>query len=233
MVVGLMQDIIQIKSQAKRNVIVTLLVSILVICLGNLCLIMLPAQYYLIGIFLISLSLVGFILAWVKIREPEFSFFLTRHAIQYRHRFGIWQLDWHNIQRVDIPTINQAGHVKKLDMIGIKIKDYSDFLETVSPRLMSNILMEQRPLLLQGDNPDDNCHNGHCYGQDLLENDQYKDSSGKLYTGIKAMFANRMIKLRQRLGYDIFVAGAELDRSEQAFIDLLKQCHQQVVTKTD
>ena len=45
------------------------------------------------------------------------------------------------------------------------------------------------------------------------------------------MFAHRMSKLRTRLGYDIFVAGSELDRPEQAFIDLLRQCQLQVISE--
>jgi hypothetical protein len=44
------------------------------------------------------------------------------------------------------------------------------------------------------------------------------------------MFANRMSKLRARLGYDIFVAATELDRQEQEFVDLLRQCQQRVLT---
>ncbi|MGS2719209.1 DUF2982 domain-containing protein [Paraglaciecola aestuariivivens] len=224
-----MQDIIQIKSQAKRNVIVSAMFGIIILALGKLSLLVLPNDYYLIGIFLISLSIVAFILAWVKYREPEFSFCLTRSALTYQHRFGQWQLDWHNIQRIDRPTIYQAGSLQNLDMVGIKLKDYSAFLEHISPRLMSNILMEQRPLLLQGNNSQ--CQTGQCYGDDLLEDDQYKDQHGKTYSGIQAMFANRMLKLRQRLGYDIFVASAELDRPEQDFIELLKQCQQQVVSQ--
>ena len=65
----------------------------------------------------------------------------------------------------------------------------------------------------------------------LLENDYFKDISGEEFRGIKAMFAHRMSKLRTRLGYDIFVAGSELDRPEQAFIDLLRQCQLQVISE--
>ena len=47
------------------------------------------------------------------------------------------------------------------------------------------------------------------------------------------MFANRMTKLRTRLGYDIFVAGSELDRPEQKFVDLIRQCQQRVLTASN
>jgi len=37
------------------------------------------------------------------------------------------------------------------------------------------------------------------------------------------MLANRMQKLRQQLGFDIFVAATELDRDEHDFVQLLQQ----------
>jgi hypothetical protein len=42
-----------------------------------------------------------------------------------------------------------------------------------------------------------------------------------------------MCKLRTRLGYDIFVAGSELDRPEQEFVDLMRQCQQRVLTSSN
>ena len=65
----------------------------------------------------------------------------------------------------------------------------------------------------------------------MLEHDYFKDNNGIEYQGIQAMFANRMTKLRARLGYDIFVSGSEIDRPEQEFVDLLRQCQLRVVIK--
>ena len=115
-------------------------------------------------------------------------------------------------------------------MVAIKIKDYSVFIEKVSPRLMTNILMEQRPLLFHEIPASQDCVNGSCHSDDMLEHDYFKDSNGIEYRGIQAMFANRMKKLSERLGYDIFIAGSELDRPEQEFVDLLRQCQQRVIT---
>ncbi|MDP5039775.1 MAG: DUF2982 domain-containing protein, partial [Paraglaciecola sp.] len=70
---------------------------------------------------------------------------------------------------------------------------------------------------------------GNCYGADLLEDDYFKDAEGNTYKGIQAMLANRMQKLRMRLGFDIFIAAGELDRSEHEFVKLLKQCQQHVL----
>lgn len=225
-----MQDIIEIRSQAKRNVIISLLTGLIGLCLASVTFSVLPQSLYLIGIFLSSASLVALLIAWVKYREPQFSFLLSRTSILYKHRHGQWQLDWRNIQRVDVPKVTHGSELISLDMVAIKIKDYSVFLKHVSPRLMTNILMEQRSLLFHDMSPSKDCATGSCHSDDMLEHDYFKDNKGIEYQGLQAMFANRMTKLRTRLGYDIFVAGSELDRSELAFVDLLRQCQHRVLT---
>jgi hypothetical protein len=227
-----MQDTIEIRSQVKRNVIVSVLIGLVGLSLASITFSVLPKSFYLIGIFLTSASLVALLIAWVKYREPQFSFLLSKTFIIYKHRHGQWQLDWSNIQRVDVPKVTHGLELKSLEMVAIKIKNYSVFLEKVSPRLMTNILMEQRPLLFQIMPSTKDCATGNCHSDDMLEHDYFKDSNGKEYKGIQAMFANRMTKLRARLGYDIFVAGSELDRPEQEFVDLLRQCQQRVLVST-
>jgi hypothetical protein len=227
-----MQDTIEIRSQVKRNVIVSVLIGLVGLSLASITFSVLPKSFYLIGIFLTSASLVALLIAWVKYREPQFSFLLSKTFIIYKHRHGQWQLDWSNIQRVDVPKVTHGLELKSLEMVAIKIKNYSAFLEKVSPRLMTNILMEQRPLLFQIMPSTKDCATGNCHSDDMLEHDYFKDSNGKEYKGIQAMFANRMTKLRARLGYDIFVAGSELDRPEQEFVDLLRQCQQRVLVST-
>jgi hypothetical protein len=219
-----MQDIIEIRSQATRNVIVSFLAGLVGLCLASISFSVLPKSLYLVGIILTSGSLVALLIAWVKYREPQFSFLLSRTSILYTHRNGNWQIDWSNIQRVDVPKVTHGFELKPLDMVAIKIKDYSVFLKKISPRLMTNILMEQRPLLFHDMPSSKDCASGSCHSDDMLEHDYFKDSNGTEYKGIQAMFANRMTKLRVRLGYDIFISGVELDRTEQEFVDLLRQC---------
>ena len=228
-----MQDVIEIKRQAKRNVIVSLLVGLVGLCLASIAFSVLPKTMYLIGIFLTSASLVALLIAWVKYREPQFSFLLSKTSMLYKHRHGQWQLDWSNIQRADVPKVSRGLEHRSLDMVAIKIKDYSVFLKGISPRLMTNVLMEQRPLLLYEMAATKDCASGGCNSDDMLEDDYFKDSNGIVYKGIQAMFANRMTKLRTRLGYDIFVAGSELDRPEQKFVDLIRQCQQRVLTASN
>lgn len=226
-----MQDVIEIRRAAKRNVLTTTLIGALGLLVSSQLLIWLPQSAYLIGILLSSFSLVTLLVAYLKYREPLLSFTLSRQALHFQHKNGHWQLDWDNIQRIAVPQVTQGLAQNELAMIGIKLKSYSPFLASISPRLITNILMEQRPLLLYGLGSEHQlkCTTGNCYGADLLEDDRYKDSDGQVYTGIQAMFAHRMLKLRERLGFDIFIAATELDRSEHEFVQLLRQCHQQVL----
>ena len=228
-----MSDMIQIRSIAKRNIVFSALVGLFLLVLGIILLIALPATSYLVGIFTVSFSFVMLLISWVKYREPSFSFLLSKQAIQYQCRHGKWKLEWDNVQRVDVPSTNRGMLNQKLDMVGIKLKDYKPFLSEVSPRLMTNILMEQRPLLFHGLTNEElkSCKTGQCGAGELLEDDSYKGPDGTVYKGIQAMFANRMVKLRDRLGFDIFIASSDLDRSEAEFVALLKQCQEQVISE--
>ena len=127
-----MQDIIEIRSQAKRNVVVSVLLGLLGLFLASIAFSQLPKSLYLIGIFLTSASLIALLVGWFKYREPQFSFLLTRTSIVYKHRHGQWQLDWSNIQRVDIPKVKRGLEHKSLDMVAIKIKDYNYLENTIS-----------------------------------------------------------------------------------------------------
>lgn len=229
-----MQELIEIRRAAKRNVLTTAMLGVLGLLISSQLLIWLPQSAFLIGILLTSLSLVTLLVAYFKYREPFHSFVLSRQTVYFQHKNGRWQLDWHNIQRIAVPRVTQGMETNELAMIGIKLKSYKPFLVSISPRLITHILMEQRPLLLYGLGIEDQlkCRSGKCFADDLLESDRFKDSDGSIYTGIQAMLANRMQKLRQRLGFDIYIASTELDRSEHEFVQLLKDCQQQVLSDT-
>ncbi|WP_340679196.1 DUF2982 domain-containing protein [Paraglaciecola sp.] len=226
-----MQELIEIRRSTKRNVLTTTLLGLVGLLLASQIILWLPTIFYVPGILLASLSIVTLLVAFFKYREPLHSFILSRQTIHYQHKNGQWQLGWDDIQRIAVPHITHGIVQNELTMVGIKLKSYQPLLSSISPRLMTNILMEQRPLLLYGLGVEyqQQCTTGNCYADDLLESDRFKDNDGIIYTGIQAMLANRMQKLRQRLGFDLYIAGSELDRSEHAFVHLLQQCQQQVI----
>ncbi len=218
------QVVINIKANSKRNGLVTVLLGIVGLLLAGLWLAFMPQALFLAGVFLTSAAIVTLLIGWFKLREPEFSMAITPQEVRYFHRLGNWQLSWDNVQRVDCPRIRRGIEHQELEAVGFKLKDYSPFLRGISPRLATHILMEQRPLLLQQD--EDNCQTGMCYGNDMFDDKPVTLQNGEQLTGVKAMLANRMSQLRERLGFDVYISTSDLDRSATEFAHLLKQCQQ-------
>ena len=186
---------------------------------------------YLPAIFVCSASCVALFIAWVKWREPLFSMELSKSHVRYNHKFGSWQLTWQNIQRIDIPRVTSGLTAHNLDMVGFRIKDYQALLDTISPRLSSALLMEQRPLLLHDSAAQ--CAKGNCHQLDEILHDHYVTPNGVRYTGLQASLGHRMTTLRRTLGYDLFIAAAELDRPADEFVGLLRRCHQFVLSERE
>lgn len=218
--------IIAIRATSKRNGITTTLIGVGLIALSMVMLSFFSEYVFLVGIFIASAGIVGVLMGWFKMREPNYSIEITPDGIRYLHRRGEWFVEWDNIQRIDAPRVTRGIEMRDLEMVGLRLKDSEKVVASISPRLATNILMEQRPLLLQ--NPDESCQTGACGSGDLLEEDKFKLSNGTLINGVSAMFANRMKRLREQLGFDLYIAAAELDRPVKDFVILLKDCHQQV-----
>ena len=205
---------IYIRAASKSNGITSLVLG----CVG------LIAAALWLAIFLTSAALVCLLVGYFKIREPDYSLEIAKDYITYRHRLGSWRIHWENLQRADCPRVRHGLDHIPLETIGFKIKSYTDFLNTISPRLATHLLMEQRPLLMQ--NTDENCASGSCYEQSMFDDKQYVMEDGTVIKGIKAMLAHRMVELRKRLGFDIFIASSELDRDVGEFAALIAQCQQ-------
>ncbi|WP_218309218.1 DUF2982 domain-containing protein [Alteromonas antoniana] len=217
-------DPIFIRATSKRNGITSIVIGIAGLLISALWLTFAPDWLFLAGIFITSASLVALLIGWFKLREPEHSIEITPQSITYNHRLGNWNLDWDNVQRIDCPRVRHGLDHVDLEAIGFRIKDYTPFLRSVSPRLATHLLMEQRPLLLQ--NRDENCATGSCYEQSVFDDKHFKLSDGEVLTGIKAMLANRMTQLRERLGFDVFISATELDRTPGEFSSLMKECQE-------
>ncbi len=217
-------DTINIKSTAKRNGLSTLLLGLSLLLVSTVLATLLPNSMFLVAIFIMSASFVTILIGIFKLREPAYSLAISKVSIVYHSRVGKWTLDWKNIQRIDTPKVHLGLDAQSLPFVGIKIKDYRPLLENISPRLVTNLLLEQRPLLMNKNG----CESGQCYSEHLLENDTFRLPDGQVVKGIKAMLANRMTALRKQLGFDLFISAAELDRESEAFVTLLKQCQNQI-----
>ncbi len=215
---------ILIRATSKRNGITTLFIGGVALMISALWLTFAPDWLFLAGVFFTSASLVTLLVGWFKLREPDHSIEISHEQILYHHRRGNWVIDWDNVQRVDCPRVRQGLDHVNIEAVGIRLKQYAPFLSTVSPRLATHLLMEQRPLLLH--NFDKSCASGDCFNQELFDDKHFTLETGEVLTGIKAMLANRMTQLRSRLGYDIYVSASDLDRPPMDFVYLMRDCQQ-------
>lgn len=223
------EQTIRIKAASKGNGLTSLLVGSAAIVVGFVLLGMLPQQFVLVAIAFIAVGIIGLVIGFFKLKEPEHSLIINPVGIRYHHRYGTWFIPWENIQRIDTPRVTRGLEQVDLSMVGFRIKSYSPLFTDISQRLMTNLLMEQRPLLMQ--NTDPSCQTGQCPSSDLMEEQKHKLPEGDILTGVQGMFANRMQKLRDRLGYDIYVNEAELDRTADEFVALVRACHEDVKTR--
>ncbi len=223
------EEAIHIKSAAASNGLTTILIGCFVAFIGMLVISFLPELFFLVGILFLSGSIIAFVMGFFKLKEPKFSLCISKSSIKYTHRKGEWEIPWENLQRVDVPRIyKDLAHVD-LEMVGFKLRDSEKMLSSISPRLITHLLMEQRPLITQI--ASSNCESGQCYGDDLIEDTKYKMSDGSIITGVHAMFANRMKRLQQALGYDLYLSVNDIDRSNTEFVQLIKECQESLLHK--
>jgi hypothetical protein len=216
-----------IKAASSHNAMTSILIGSGLVLAGAFACVALPKLFFLPGVFIISGGIVGLIIGFFKLREPEYSLELTREHIIYYHRRGKWRISWENIQRIDVPRVTKGMEQVDLEMIGFQLRDADIFLDEISPRLITYLLMEQRPLTMQ--NRAQNATSGRSYGADMIEDETFLRTSGETVKGVSAMFGHRMGKLRNQLGYDIFISTNEIDRDVKKFISLLKDCQDSAI----
>ena len=212
----------------RRNGLTLILLGMVITITMIFILFFLREQLLMPVIFLLLAGLMTILVGALKLSEPHFSLSLCQDCLQYHHKYGGWILKWRNIQRIDQPRIHLGWDLVPLPYIGLKIKDYDDFLTLITPRLAVRLLTEQRAVLLQAissERPD--CLTGGCgsglLGEGLLEESRFRSPSGQQYDGVIAMLGNRMARLRDLLGYDLLVPDNSLDRPPADFVHLLNQ----------
>lgn len=220
---------IDIKANSKGNGITSALIGASALTIGFLLLVSLPKHLVLLAIGVIAIGIIASVIGFYKIKEPAYSLTIDKEGVRYHHRHGSWFIGWDNIQRIDQPRVTRGIEQVDLHLVGFRLRQYPPFLADVSRRLMTNTLIEQRPLLMQ--NPDAKCATGMCGADDLIEKERFKLPDGTILEGIQGMFANRMDKLRDRLGYDVFINESELDRPVDEFVNLLRACQEDVLTE--
>ncbi|MEF1285366.1 MULTISPECIES: DUF2982 domain-containing protein [unclassified Vibrio] len=164
------------------------------------------------------LCLLGF--GYLLVLKSTVQFTLTASHFQQHLFKGGWVLKWNNIQKIGICHYDQEGWQQPLPWIGIKIKNYSPYLESICPRIATEILLSQRALLYLGARQH---HQSERFEEIVLDSQSYRNSSGKEFKGLQAMLANRMRYQREYFDYDIFISANDLDRDAKDFVGLARR----------
>ena len=215
---------ISIKPMAKHHGQFVFILGVLMLLCDLLIANFFWQQLKLVLIFILLISLVLILFGIVKLYEPNQSLILTPYHLQFFHRYGHWQLPWSNIRYISKLTTSSGLQQTELPYIGIVLNDLQHLIDSISPRLASRLIHEQRPLLI------------HSISQHLMLTEQaiinfspYKLANNKLVTGPLAGFLHHTNALYSALGYHLFIPQNSLDRDITDFVQLLNQCKRSAV----
>ncbi|WP_017219672.1 DUF2982 domain-containing protein [Moritella dasanensis] len=208
-----------IRPIAKRNGMTFTIVAAVLIFSSIIALLSIANNNSLYFPLFAGSLVVGFILLLVgivKINDVDYRFSLTNEGIHYFTSRGGFTILWQDIQRIDIPRINDGLALKDLPYIGIRLNQRENLINSASLPTLSHMLLEQRALIMLTD------PNSTLYGN--ADNMLYPNIKvTHKYKGLQAMFINRMHYLHDTLGYDIYFPEDDLDRPAAEFVTLLRQ----------
>ena len=210
-----------IRPIAKRNGLTITIVAGLFIFSSVIALLTTSANsdYYLYFPLLAAMLILGLcllIIGIVKINDVSYRFSLTNEGIHYFTSRGGFTVLWQDIQRIDIPKINNGLELTELPYIGIRLNEREHLINSASLPTLSHMLLEQRALVMLTD------PQSTLYGNaDNMLYPDIKVTHG--YQGLQAMFINRMQYLHNTLGYDIYFPDDDLDRPPAEFVQLLRE----------
>ncbi|SHO56418.1 hypothetical protein VQ7734_02187 [Vibrio quintilis] len=163
-----------------------------------------------------------FFVYWMIIKS-QVAFSLTATHFQQHLFRGGWIIKWNNICEINQCTLDHHGWHQPIPWIGIRLKSYTPYLESICPRIISEILLNQRGLLFLGIKQ----HPEYRFNFEdiVLDSRQFISDTGKCYTGLQAMLANRMKYQRRLHGYDLFISVSDLGmgRSGDELIGLARR----------
>lgn len=215
------QHEVNLRALANRNSIEFMIVGGVALLVIMLFVSLRATEITVLEIALLTTAISAVILGFFKSQEPFYSFTLSECNLKYNHKYGSWQLKHENIKMVGVPSIANDFETLELNAVAIKLNNIDDFLLALSPRLACKLLIEQRHIFLQAVKI--HCKNGTCPSEWLVEPSEFRSDSGQTYTGLIAMFANRMSNLHTLTGYHLLLPANVLDRDIWHFSSLLNR----------
>jgi hypothetical protein len=172
------------------------------------------------AILILVAIVIGVIFTYLLIQKGTVRYTLTATHFQQHLFKGGWVLKWSNISRIGICHYDQDGWQQPLPWIGIKLKSYPPYLNSICPRIATEILLSQRALLYLGAKQ----HNqGQRFEEIVLDSSVFQGDNGQEYRGLQAMLGNRMRYQRNYFDYDIFISAQDLDRPADEFVGLVRR----------
>jgi hypothetical protein len=147
------------------------------------------------------------------------KFTLTQTHFQQHTYKGGWVVQWANVAALGICKSRDPLASSDIPWIGIKLKQPELFLHNVCPRVISEILLQQRSLLYLGARE----HNDEERFQDILLDSRSITVEGITFNGLQASLYRRMAYQRNYWGYDLFISTADLEREPDDFVGLLRR----------
>ncbi|MFC0060784.1 DUF2982 domain-containing protein [Vibrio inusitatus] len=147
-------------------------------------------------------------------------FTITDTHLQQHTFKGGWVVQWQNVSSLGLCRSHQPTHNLELPWIGIKLKDPKPFIKQACPRLITNLLLEQRSLLHLGARETEK---EHLFQDQVLDSSRVELKDGETIKGLQASLYHRMCYQREYWGYDIFISTADLDRDAEEFVGLLRK----------
>lgn len=211
--------IINIKAQSNHHAIFLMLTAFIIVFTTLAFSQGSGRQFQLVIIFLYLCALVIFITGLAKYLEPQYSLSITPNGIKYQHRYGQWQINWSQIQRISLINETFGLNNVQLPYIGIRLLELSTLAAHISPRLANRLIHEQKPLLAFAIKMD-----FLTIEQSILNFDPFVLPSGEVLKGPLAAFLHHSTVLHKALGYHLFLPETAIDRELNEFCTLLTQC---------
>ncbi len=192
---------------------------LLIMATGLLTLIM-TAQGFKQALLLLALicSALGF--GYFLILKGTVKYTLTPTHFQQHLFKGGWVLRWQDISQIGVCHYDQQGWQRPLPWVGFKLKRYSPYLDSICPRIATEILLEQRPLLYLGLRQ---TQQQTRFEEIVLDSNDYQAENGQIYHGLQAMLANRMRYQRENYDFDVFICASDLERPIEDFVGLARR----------
>ncbi|WP_372626135.1 DUF2982 domain-containing protein [Arsukibacterium sp.] len=164
-------------------------------------------------------------LGFAKLAEPRHFLKCDEAGVHFFHRYGSWLLPWHSFQYCAVPQLEHQD----LSFIGFKVTDYDVLLQPLRLRLAVRLMTEQRPLFISA--VKQGCTTGQCASELLSEKDVFS-TRHHTYNGVKAVFGQRMHRLAQACGFEVFVSSSLSAEQTAALCQQINQLRLQMIQNT-